>query len=154
MSALRIVRLKPNPTGKDRTHSGTPARQLTAEWVDFQNVSSTPCPLEGVSLYHVAFRPGTCSNGQSDRIDSYQGSLQPGQIVRVHSGQPISLASMNTEDVTGADFHFFTKRDYVWNNDCGDVAGLGRGSEWIDRAAYDPCPPEGKILVRQGNKLL
>lgn len=84
----------------------------------------------------------------------FQGNLGVGRTVRVHSGGNIPLYDMNAEDAQGADFHLFTGKNYIWNNDCGDTAGLWDGSAWTDKAAYDPNPPEGVILRRVGDKLI
>lgn len=153
MASLRITRAKPNPTGKDRIGPYTPPAQLAAEWVDFFNDGDRIYPLDGVSLQHIAYQPG-CSNGQWAYIMGFTGRLQPGEIVRVHSGGPISLSQMHPEDVAGAHHHMFTGKNYVWNNDCGDTAGLWNGQVWVDKASYDPYPPEGRILIRQGDKLV
>jgi hypothetical protein len=64
------------------------------------------------------------------------------------------VGGLRPEDVAGAHHHTFTGKNYVWNNDCGDTAGLGNGQVWIDNASYDPYPPEGRILIRQGDKLV
>lgn len=43
---LTIVRIKPNPAGKDRpAYSGPTAEQLAAEWVDFRNDSGRDADL-------------------------------------------------------------------------------------------------------------
>ena len=65
-------------------------------------------------------------------------------------GKGNAFFRMYPEDATGVDHHVFTSRNYVWNNDCGDTAGLWDGKVWIDAASYDPYPVEGKILTRQG----
>jgi hypothetical protein len=126
---------------------------LAAEWVDFKNDGTETFPLSGVSLQHIAYQPG-CRNGKWDKVMGFQGDLSVGQVVRVHSGGEIPLSQMNTEDSQGADFHLFTGKNYIWNNDCGDSAGLWNGNAWVDKASYDPYPPEGRILRRVGNKLI
>lgn len=153
MKSLRIIKAKPNPTGKDRYGNYAPPAQLAAEWVDFQNNGDEPFLLNGISLYHIAYQPG-CQNGKWQRVMGFQGSLKPGQVVRVHSGREILLAQMNLEDALGADVHLFTGQGYIWNNDCGDAAGLWNGSSWTDKASYDPHPPEGQVLHRVGDKLV
>ena len=58
--------------------------------------------------------------------------------------------------MVGATYHLFTGRDeYVWNNREGDAPLLNfePRNETIDTASYDPNPPEGVVLVRQGDKL-
>jgi len=157
MKTLRVVQLKPNPIGKDRNRFGalSPA-QLGAEWVDFKNTGIVAEDLQNVRLYHVAYALGE-PNGHWEEITNFQGSLPPGQVVRVHSGQSRDMSVLRQEDLLGADYHLFTGKDsYVWNNQKGDIAVLGNGSvsNLIDRAPYDPNPPEGTVLVRIGEKLV
>ena len=152
MKNLRIVKAKPNPTGKDRYGSYTPPAQLAAEWVDFQNNGTEAYQLNGITLYHIAYQL-SCREGKWKDVMGFQGPLQAGQVVRVHSGSQIPISNMYPEDVVGADFHLFTGRNYIWNNTCGDSAGLYNGS-FIDKASYDPYPPEGRALRRVGDKLI
>lgn len=152
MKSLRVIRAKPNPAGKDRSRYSIPPAQLAAEWVDFQNNGTEGFPLTGVSLEHMAYQPG-CRDGTWQTVMTFQGELAVGKIIRVHSGNgPFTV--MHVEDAFGADYHLFTGGNYVWNNDCGDRAGLWNGTTWIDLASYDPYPPEGVILHRVGDKLV
>jgi hypothetical protein len=154
MKSLRVIRAKPNPTGKDRTGSYIRPAQLVAEWVDFQNDGDIAFPLEPITLYHLAFQDG-CRDPKWEKVMSFTGTLQPRKIVRVHSGEKLELHEMYQEDLLGADHHCFTgRRAYIWNNDCGDVAGLYDGSTFEDKAGYDPHPPEGLVLRRVGDKLV
>jgi len=153
MKSLRVIKAKPNPRGKDRNGTFTPPKQLAAEWVDFWNNGDESYPLEIISLQHIAFQP-SCRDGRWEQVMSFKGSLLSGQVVRVHSGGHLPLSEMYPEDAVGADFHLFTGRNYIWNNDCGDAAGLWNGIIWVDKASYDPYPPEGVILVREGDKLV
>jgi hypothetical protein len=153
MKSLRITGAKPNPAGKDRSRHHTPPAQLAAEWVDFINDGDEAFALESVTLQHIAYEPA-CRDGKWRIVMTFKGTLQPEQIVRIHSGHQIPLTDMYPEDVAGAHFHLFTGQNYVWNNDCGDTAGLWNGKIWIDKASYDPYPPEGQILVRRGDKLV
>lgn len=153
MKLLRITQAKPNPLGKDRIGSLAPKKQLAAEWVDFKNIGDEPHPLDSITLHHIAYQAG-CRDGKWQQAMSFRGTLQPGEIVRVHSGEILPLSEMYQEDVTGAHYHLFTGKGYIWNNDCGDTAGLWNGVIWVDAASYEPYPPEGRILVRQGDKLV
>jgi hypothetical protein len=157
MKMLRVVQLKPNPIGKDRPRFGAPSpAQLGAEWVDFKNTGVVAVNLQNVWLYHVAYAPGELY-GHWEAITDFTGSLPPGKVVRVHSGQNRDISVLRQEDLLGADYHLFTGKDsYVWNNQKGDTAALGDGSvlDLIDRAPYDPNPPEGVVLVRIGEKLV
>lgn len=155
--SLRVIQLKPNPTGKDRSRYGSPsAAQLGGEWVDIRNISSGSVSLEGIELYHLAYgHPG--SQPEWRKIMDFRGSLPAGKVMRVHSGQTRDVSVLYPVDRIGADFHLFTGRDsYVWNNAEGDTAGLwfAVSKTWADQAAYDPYPPEGVILVRSGSKLV
>lgn len=151
MSNLQTVRLKPNPTGKDRTRYGASAKQLGAEWADIQNVSSQAIDLTGVSVKHVAYS----ADGRTTRweqVDSFKGTLQPGKTMRIHAGSgPVSV--LNPDDLSGADFHFFTGGNYVWNNDKADCVGLFLNNQGtpFDKACYATNPPEGAILKRVGD---
>ena len=155
MSTLQTVRLKPNPSGKDRTsHGGATATQLGAEWADIENVCSQPIELTGVSLHHVAYS----ADGRTSRweqVMGFKGTLQPGKVIRVHAGHgPESV--LRDEDKAGADFHLFTGGNYVWNNDRGDCAGLfvqGQSNPF-DKACYQQKPPEGTVLKRVGDGLV
>jgi hypothetical protein len=116
MSTLQIIRIKPNPTGKDRTRSGATPAQLGAEWVDFQNIGSTAVALENVELFHVAY-PARQSQAYWSRITGFRGAVGAGEIVRVHAGRVRNLSVLQQEDVRGAHHHVFTGEDqYVWNN--------------------------------------
>jgi hypothetical protein len=153
---VQTVRLKPNPTGKDRSRSGGVSQtQLGAEWVDIRNVCNQPVDLTGVKLYHIAYLRGS-NQGRWDEITSFNGTLGVGMVVRVHSGSgPESV--LRDEDRREADYHLFTRRDsYVWNNDHGDCSALWQSgqSNPFDKACYDPYPPEGEVLERVGDKLV
>ena len=154
MKTLQIIRVKPNPSGKDRNRYGPldPA-QLGAEWVDFKNTGTTSVNLDGVALYNVAYHGG---QGHWEQIMTFRGNLGCGQIVRVHSGKARELSVLRQDDVNGAQLHVFTGNDaYVWNNREGDAAALREpNGTGIDQASYDPNPPEGDVLVRSGNKLV
>lgn len=157
MKTLSVVHAKPNPLGKDRNRYGSPTpAQLGAEWVDIKNVGQYAVELAGVDLYHLAFKR---SGGEPEweKVVSLVGNLSAGQILRVHSGRIREIGVLNAEDVRGADWHMFTGNDvYVWNNAEGDTVGLWepQSKSWVDKAPYDPHPPEGIILVRSGSKLV
>ena len=156
MKTLKTIRLKPNPSGKDRTrHGGATATQLGAEWVDIENMGHAAVDVGDVELYHVAYSR-THPNGQWERVTPFSGSLPAGKVMRVHSGSgPVS--ALRSEDLNGADYHLFTNRDnYVWNNAEGDCSGLflkGQ-SEPFDKACYAKNPPEGVVLKRVNDALV
>lgn len=156
MKTLRTVRLKPNPSGKDRTRrGGATVAQLGGEWVDIENHGRTSVDLSGVKVYHIAYS-GAYDNGTWEEVMSFKGSLGTGEVIRVHAGSgPLNVLHPN--DQQGATYHLFTGRDaYVWNNDRGDCSALWQAGEQLpfDKACYAANPPEGVILVRSGDKLL
>jgi hypothetical protein len=152
---LLIIRLKPNPVGKDRPPQGGPTpTQLAAEWVDFRNDTGQSVKLNGVALYHLAY----ALNGQTSwqRITGFTGDLPAGEIVRVHSGRVRDLAVISADDRAGAHYHVFTGDDaYVWNNRQGDAPLLQNETQkqTVDKTWYAANPPEGVVLVRQGDQL-
>src|SRR5690349_3077345 len=153
--SLLITKAKPNPIGKDRIgRTYTPPVQLAAEWVDFQNNGTRAVDLAGVEMYHLAY----LQNGsvEWELVIDFIGMLQPQGIVRVHSGDPISLDQMNPEDRNGADFHLFTHKDYIWNNKKVDKPSLWYKprKEWLDQTEYSAPVTEGKILKRVNDKLV
>ena len=152
---LLITNAQPNPAGKDRRgRTLTPATQLAAEWVDFQNNGGTPVDLGGVELYHWAYQAG---GGRTwDMVTGFTGILGAGEVVRVHSGDPIPLSQMRPEDSQGVHPHVFTRKDYVWNNDRDDFPRLWYrlSQQWLDETAYDAPAPEGRVLNRVGSKLI
>jgi hypothetical protein len=153
--SLQTVRLKPNPSGKDRSRFGASAAQLGGEWADIKNVGQRPVDMTGIKLFHVAYS-GSYDNGTWAQVINFtQGVLGVGQSVRVHSGSGPESA-LRAEDRAGVDFHVFTNRDvYTWNNDRGDRAAIGRTDrDLTDQASYDAYPPEGDVLQRVGNMLV
>lgn len=152
---LKLVRIKPNPSGKDRPRFGSPSpAQLGAEWIDIQNIGGQAIDLNGVELHHAAYGPG-CSNPRWEQVIVLRGSLGAGKTVRVHAGENRPPSVLHLEDFLGADHHVFTGSDrYVWNNTCGDTAGLFCNSIKLDQASYSPNPPEGQVLVRQGDRFV
>ncbi len=155
MTNLKTVRLKPNPSGKDRTRrGGATATQLGGEWADIQNVCDKPVKLDGVALYHVAYS----ADGHTSRwekVMGFKGNLQPGYVMRIHAGSGGESALL-PGDKAGANIHLFTSGNYVWNNDKADCAGLFMDgqSEPFDKACYAANPPEGVILKRVGDNLV
>ena len=156
MKTLRTVRLKPNPSGKDRSRrGGATAAQLGGEWVDIENNGRSPVDLTGVTLYHIAYS-GASDNGRWEQVMAFKGTLKVAEVIRVHSGSG-PLTSLHAIDQQGATYHLFTGRDvYIWNNDRGDCSALWQDGDRtpFDRACYDPNPPDGIILVRVGDRLV
>jgi hypothetical protein len=155
MKTMKSVRIKPNPTGKDRTRLGATATQLGAEWVDLKNEGATAVVLDGLSLFHVAYS-GATDKGTWKRVTGFTGQLGGGKVMRLHSGSgPVSI--LNLADLQGADAHVFTNRDsYIWNNDRGDCSAMQKDGEtaMFDQCWYDSKPPEGVVLARVSNKFV
>ena len=153
MKHLKITKAKPNPVGKDRFPGDIPAAQLGAEWVEFENDGDEPFILNNVAeLNHWAY---TSVGERWEPIITFDLVLGVGESARVHSGAgPLEL--LRSEDILGADYHFFTGKGYVWNNDRMDKPALWNleASEWIDTTFYDAYPPEGTVLRRVGDKLI
>lgn len=107
---LTIIRIKPNPAGKDRPpHGGPSPAQLAAEWVDFRNDQGQDVSLNGVSLWHLTYAPGRAPEWA--KVQTFSGTLPSGKIVRVHSGQKRELSVIRPEDFAAADYHVFTGED-------------------------------------------
>ena len=158
MKTISVYRIKPNPAGKDRSRSGSLASaQLGGEWVDLRNSGLYTLNTNGVGLYHLAY---PASGGKPEYrlvVNLPDCTLKPGEVLRVHAGQRRDLSVLNAEDRNGADWHSFTGEDaYVWNNCEGDTPAIYEhaAKETIDSASYDPYPPEGAVLFRQGTKLM
>src|SRR6266545_229659 len=101
MKALRIIKAKPNPAGKDRIGGVAPKKQLAAEWVDFKNIGDESFGLQGLSLQHIAYQPH-CRDGKWAWLMNFSGALHGGEVIRVHSGAEIPLYEMHPEDASGA----------------------------------------------------
>ena len=154
---LKTIRLKPNPTGKDRTRHGATAAQLAAEWVDIQNTGKQAVDVTGVVVMHVAYRPGA-SQGHWEKVLSLpKVVLASGRVIRIHAGQTRPAGVIRPEDLAGADIHLFTGEDrYIWNNDRADCSSLwlpGKNDPF-DKAWYAEKPAEGAILLRSGDWLV
>ncbi len=152
---LKIQQAKPNPSGKDRLGRYAPPQQLAGEWIDIANIGSTQVSLSDLHVYHKAYRGSDWEWEEVVYLFSRLSSLPVGKIVRVHSGSNIHLSQLMSEDVHGADYHVFTGKNYVWNNNQADKPTIYNSAlrEFVDQAWYDTNPPEGIILKRRGDKL-
>lgn len=153
--SLLIIKAKPNPAGKDRIGTTfTPAAQLAGEWVDFKNMGYRAIDLAGVEMYHWAYL--TPTTGEWKLVTNFHGVLQPGQVIRVHSGNPIPLYQMHSVDQVGANFHLFSGKNYIWNNSKKDFPRLWYKptSQWLDQTEYSAYPGEGRILNRVNSQLI
>lgn len=160
---IQISRAKPNPQGKDRHRYGSPdAEQLLAEWVDIKNVGDTGVNLSTLNLAHLEFDE-QCRPKAQPKIywtGPSAGILHPGQVIRVHTGKSSASIYMRVEDRNGVDHHGYAESgNYILNNRCGDTLSVwwkSNDNAWNkdDEASYDPNPPEGAVLVRNGRKLV
>jgi len=155
MINLSISKCKPNPLGKDSFAGDIPNSQLAGEWADFYNFSQASLSLDKIELHHWAYTSAK-PDGEWRLYSDFSGTLPPGGIVRVHSGGNVDLKFLKPIDVSGADYHVFSGKGYVLNNDKPDRLGLWdlEKRQWIDLAKYNAYPPEGKILVRSGEYLV
>ena len=158
---ISIIQVKPNPAGKDKAGQSPKAEQLLGEWVDLKNVGDGAVTLATLNLSHTVFGPGCTPRTDVHRY--WRGpsdvSLQPGQIVRVHTGRSLDASLMKAEDRNGVHQHAYAESGtFVLNNVCGDslyVHWLYEGKwQQEDRASYGPNPPEGAVLVRVGDRLV
>ncbi len=162
MSTLLVFRAKPNPTGKDKTPTGTPKpEQLLGEWVDIKNTGSESVRISSLRLYHATFYNNCQPTGREELywVGGGDGLLRPNQVIRVHTGRSRDAAYMNPLDRGQVDHHAFAeKNNFVLNNRCGDKITIkwqdSQGNWHADSASYAPNPPEGAILTRVGNYLV
>jgi len=156
--SVSVYRIKPSPSGKRADREGAASAEMAVgEWVDLRNHGSKTLTTKGISLYHVVETgPG---GGPEYRfvVTLPDCSLKPGEVLRVHSGRRRDLATLPSEDRAGAEWRTFTNEaGYVWGDRQGDTAMLYEAAsrEMIDWASFDPDPPEGLFLQRQGAKLV
>lgn len=149
---LRIVQLKPNPTGRDRSILGATASQLAGEWIDIRNDRGASVDLGRLTLYHRAY-VGLSSEWKWAPVvagsAAIAGHLQPGNTLRIHAGRVRTVAVIPNADLVGADVHVFSGHDtFTWNNYRADTAALWEpnGERFVDWAEYAPQPPEGVVL--------
>jgi hypothetical protein len=159
---LQITQAKPNPAGKDKNRWSPKPDHLLGEWVDMKNVGDGSVSL---SLIHLAHREFSGNCIPKDKPVVYWSglsgiSLQPGEIVRVHTGRSQDAWQMAAIDQIGVNYHAYAESgSFVLNNDCGDsISVWWKGSDGNfnheDVATYDANPPDGAILYRSGSKLV
>ncbi len=162
MWKILVYRAKPNPAGKDRAYGYPQQQQLLGEWVDLQNTGDTSVSLSSLHLYHVEFSAQGVPNKDLAHYwtGKYGEVLNPGQIVRVHTGKSEYASGMAYNDSQGVHLHSFAEKgNFVLNNNYGDAISVywkDKDGKWRkeDGAAYDPYPPEGVVLRRVGDKLI
>jgi len=155
---LKIIRAKPNPLGKDKFGKNIiSSQQLAGEWIDIKNEGNLGIHLNSLQVYHFAYKT------EGDRFEkviefnfSKDDILQSKEVLRVHSGGKILLSQLLEVDKIGADYHVFTGKNYVWNNDKIDKPSIWnpRLKKWIDQTWYDSYPLDGVILERNNGKLV
>ncbi len=127
------------------------------EWFDVRNDGSASVRTNGLCLYHLEYPSSEGEPEYKFVVTLPDCSLKPGEILRVHSGPRRDLSALYSEDRTGADQHAFTGGEArVWNRREGDTAVLYAlaTKETTDSVSYDPNPPEGVVLWREGSKLV
>jgi hypothetical protein len=157
---IQIHRAKPNPVGKDKDRWGTPKpQQLLGEWADLKNIGDQAVSSVLIRLSNTEFHASCVPKPSPSFYWEGHVSLQPGEILRVHTGRSIDVLKMSPEDWRGVNQHAYAERgSFVLNNDCGDLLGVywqgsDRNLHKEDSASYDPNPPEGEVLIRNGSKL-
>jgi len=155
---LRIIRAKPNPMGKDRFgRTLTSQTQLAGEWIDIRNEGNSVIHLNGLQVYHIAYK---IEGDKWEKVIEFNFGeddvLRSKEILRIHSGGKIPLSQLLDIDRIGADYHVFTGKNYVWNNDKTDKPSIWnpKTERWLDQTWYDAYPPEGVILKRNNGKLV
>jgi hypothetical protein len=158
MNKIIIYRAKPNPAGKDKFHNIPLPRQLQGEWVDLANINDQAVTLKGVYLFHTAFGGG-CSDSKLAHYWQSPDNLVLGarEILRIHTGKAADAGQMDNVDRQGVHKHAWAEHNsFKLNNGaCGEklVLWWNDTRQTLDQAGYDPYPPEGVVLVREGNKL-
>jgi hypothetical protein len=155
---LQIIKAKPNPAGKDRSpRLLTTQSSLGAEWIDIKNIGSVGYSLKNIQIYHVAY---VNDKAEWKLLKDFNSALlipglPSGIVMRIHSGSgPLSV--LLPEDVQGASRHYFTGKNYVWNNDKIDRPMIydSKNDKIIDQTYYDAPVADGKFLVRINDKLV
>ncbi len=155
--SLYIVKAKPNPLGKDKIGSFLPKNQLAGEWIDIKNIGNNPVDLTNMALYHWAYKQ---PEPKWELVMLFKGltlsHLPAGNVMRVHSGGVIPIADLLTIDRIGAEYHLFSGKGYVWNNDKSDkpIIWDSKLEVYVDQTSYDAYPADGKILNRVNDKLI
>ena len=155
---LKIIKAKPNPAGLDKFGRNIiPALKLAGEWVDVVNEGNSGISLNGLQVYHYAYK-GT-ADPQWEKVITFsfgdKDVLLPGKVLRVHSGGDMPENQLLEVDKLYADYHVFTGKNYVWNNSQKDYPRIWNPTteKWIDQTWYEAYPPDGAILKRIGEKL-
>lgn len=155
---LQVIKAKPNPAGKDRSpRLLTTQSRLGAEWIDIKNIGSVGYSLKNIQIYHLAYTNGSAKPALLKDFSRtiFNLVLPPGSVMRIHSGNgPESL--LLPIDKQGANIHYFTRKNYVWNNDKTDKPMIydSKNEKIIDQTYYDSPVVDGKILVRVNGKLI
>jgi hypothetical protein len=155
--SIRVYRMKLGPTGTGRSQNGSPSHGKPEEWFDLRNDGSASVRTSGLCLYHLEYPSPEGEPEYRFVLTLPESSLKPGEILRVHSGPRRDLSALYSEERIGADQHAFTGEDArIWNRREGDTAVLYAQAtkELTDSVSYDPDPPEGVVLYRQGPKLV
>lgn len=143
MPDLLVTRALPNPAGKDRTPGHlVKNEQLNGEWIEFQNTTQKTLTIDGVSIAHHTFN-AYCQNTGEDQLTTFTGPMPSGSSIRLHTGIGEAWDEGSIRHL------YLNRRNFVWNNQCGDAAVLRvKDGGLIDWAAYAPQPPEGAVLNR------
>ena len=152
---VKFYRLKLGPAGADRSQYGIPPSRKQGDWVDVRNEGAASVRTNGLCLYHLEYPSPGGAPEYRFVVTLPECSLKPGEVLRLHCGPRRDVSALYVEDRSGADWHAFTGGEAcLWNRLEGDTAVLYEVAkkETIDSVSYDPDPPEGIVLQRQGSK--
>jgi hypothetical protein len=152
-----VYRIKLSAAAREASKSGSLAPdELGAEWADLRNQGARAARTAGISLYHLNY-PEAGGKSEFRWVANLPDcTLQPGEVLRIHAGQPRPLSLLKAEDRAGAHWHSFTGHDdLMWNDTQGDTVTLyeAEEKETLDSASFAPNPQYGAVLERDGNRL-
>ena len=125
--------------------------------IDIKNKGDTDIHLNKLEIYHFAYKITDSEWKRVIRFDfGDKDVLLAGKVLRIHSGGSIPIDQLLEIDRVGTDYHVFTGKNYVWNNDKVDKPSIWNPivEEWIDQTRYDAYPDEGVVLKRSNGKLI
>ncbi|MFB3777136.1 MAG: hypothetical protein ACE141_05970 [Bryobacteraceae bacterium] len=157
LQPVGFYRLKLGAAVGEAAAHGAPSYRAPGDWVDVRNQTESNARTNGLCLYHLEYpSPG----GEPEYrfvVTLPDCVLKPGEVLRLHSGPRRDLSALFSEDRSGADWHAFTGGEIrLWNRHRGDTAVLYAVAtkETTDSVSYDPDPPEGIVLEREGARFV
>ena len=145
MASLLIEAAMVNPQGKsEKLNTAVPNDELNNEWVQIRNTSSSPAPLDDITLMHLTYPMG--AEAKQTVIMRLQGTLPGLSALRIHSGRgkPYFDQQLNV-------YHGFVNPKqsvYLFQVVRPDKLFLSSRGKAIDVAAYQVPVPVNKRLKR------